>query len=267
MFARQLVALGLACIPLIGIAAEPLVRIQEGDLPIIISAPHGGTREIPGSKPREGKGLPTGSAGYFTGRDTGTEELALEIATELERVTRRKPSYVIASYHRKFLDCNRPANLAYEDDFAKAVYGEYHGALEKFTRASTTRYGGGLVIDVHGQGTSASTVYRGTKNGTSTALMQKRFGAGIHNGPTSVFGQLKAKGWKVFPEGDGKEQGGFTGGYITQTYGSTTFGTDAIQFEFGADYRSSEEKRKATAKVLVEVLTKVIALYEKRTGE
>ncbi|HEY1187474.1 MAG TPA: hypothetical protein VGE74_07435, partial [Gemmata sp.] len=55
---------------------SPLVRAEKGALPVIISAPHGGTRDVPGVAPRKGDGLPTGGNGFFSGRDGGTEELA-----------------------------------------------------------------------------------------------------------------------------------------------------------------------------------------------
>ena len=53
-------------------------------------------------------------------------------------------------------------------------------------------------------------------------------------------------GWKVYPSpADGKEQSGFTGGYIVQTHGShRPEGVDAIQLEFGADYRDKANRKK-----------------------
>ena len=53
-----------------------LVFVQTGDLPIILSAPHGGTGEVPGVTERTGAGLATGPSGFFTGRDTGTGQAA-----------------------------------------------------------------------------------------------------------------------------------------------------------------------------------------------
>ena len=60
---------------------------------------------------------------------------------------------------------------------------------------------------------------------------------------------------------DGKEQSGFTGGYIVQTYGSHQgFGIDAIQLEFGADYRNAEARAK-TAAALADALAEYAQRY------
>jgi N-formylglutamate amidohydrolase len=240
----------------------PMVVLQEGTLPIIISAPHGGARAIPGSAPRKGKGMAKGSSGFFTGRDPGTEELARLLAAELTRITGKKPYLVVATFHRKYLDCNRPVEIACEDDAAKVVYETYHGALAQYRAALMKRFGGGLVVDLHGQGSSRQKVFRGTKNGVTTAPMRERFGEGIQTGPDSFLSRLKARGWIVHPEGDGKEQKGFTGGYITRTCGIG--GTDAIQLEFGASYRVGEQNQRATAAAMASVLAEMAQYY---TGE
>jgi hypothetical protein len=60
---------------------------------------------------------------------------------------------------------------------------------------------------------------------------------------------------------DQKEQSGFTGGYIVLTYGShKALPIDAIQLEFGAEYRVAS-KRKETAKVLADALEAYADLY------
>src|SRR5579884_4228768 len=96
-----------------------LVATQEGELPVILSAPHGGLRPIPGVPERKGDGLAKGPSGFFTGRDTGTEELALQIARAIEAKMGKKPYYVIARFHRKYIDANRPPEIAYESPKAR----------------------------------------------------------------------------------------------------------------------------------------------------
>ena len=72
-----------------------LVFVQAGDLPIILSAPHGGTGEVAGVLERTGAGLATGPSGFFTGRDTGTEELAQEVIDAIKKRFGKSPYVVI----------------------------------------------------------------------------------------------------------------------------------------------------------------------------
>lgn len=240
---------------------DSLVRIQKGDLPIIISAPHGGRKDIPGSTPRTGEGQVKGGKGFSAAWDAGTEELAFELAAEIFRVTGKKPYVVVGSFKRNFLDCNRGPAIAYSDAAAQAVYEVYHGSLRDHCKEVVARFGSGLVVDLHRQGTSAHTVYRGTKNGKSVTALRAKLGEGIHDGSDSVLGRLKTLGWNVHPDPGAKEQAGFSGGFITQTYGSDVSSTDAIQFEFGADYCKTEDQRKATAQVLAKVLAELAKTY------
>ena len=71
------------------------------------------------------------------------------------------------------------------------------------------------------------------------------FGDKAHNGPKSFFGLMDAQKMKVFPTNGSKERAGFTGGYIVQTYGGNKgHGIDAIQLEFGGDYRTKDNQKK-----------------------
>lgn len=239
---------------------DKLVAIQAGEIPIILSAPHGGTFPVPNTSPRKGEGIPAGPKGFFTGRDSGTEELCLEVSAAIAVRLKHKPYHVIAKFHRKFIDSNRPSEIGYEDPDAKSVYDAYHGALENFCRDVQHKHRRGLLLDIHGQGSARDTVFRGTQNGKTVTLLRQRFGESAHVGPESLFGTLNTLGWNVHPRSEEREQAGFTGGYIVQTYGSHQgHGIDAIQLEFGADFRSPSN-RKRTADTLAEA----VELYRTR---
>jgi N-formylglutamate amidohydrolase len=241
-------------------AEEPLVFIQAGELPIILSAPHGGQLPIPDVDEREQNGRPTGGAGFVKARDSNTEELARQVAKAIEERFGRKPFAVIARTHRKFLDPNRPASLAYDDPDAKPVYETYHKGLAEACQKVQNEFKRGLLLDIHGQGTAADTVFRGTQNGKTVKLLAERYGDDAVHGGTSLFGRLKSRGWKVHPDPfDGKEQAGFTGGYIVQSYGShQAVGVDAVQLEFGAEYRTKDHREKVAKE-----LTAAVADYAK----
>lgn len=220
---------------------SPLVAVRKGDFPVILSAPHGGTKDVPDVPPRKGVGLPVGGTGFFAGRDGGTTELAEAIAKAVEEKTGKKPYLVAALFHRKYIDANRPPDIAYEDPKAKATYDAYRGALAAFCKEVRTKHGRGLVLDVHGQGAIKDAVIRGTKDGKTVALLRQRFGEKAHTGPESFFGLLATEGVKVHPEKlEDTEYPTLNGGHIVQTYGGGDFGTDAIQLEFGGAYRDAK---------------------------
>ena len=227
-------------------ATPDLIIFQQGDLPVVISAPHGGSLPFPGVEPRKGEGMEAGPAGFRVVRDGGTEELALEVARQLAVRMQGTPSFVISRVHRRYVDFNRPPNIAVEDPRARVVYDQYHAALGDAVRAIREKHPTGLLIDIHGQGTSAATAYRGTSNGRTVSGLKSKIGEQFFHGPTSLPGLLKKRGWTVHPDPfDGKEQAGFTGGYIVKTYGShQPEGIDAIQWELGADYRKTSVRER-----------------------
>ena len=175
----------------------------------------------------------------------------------------KKPYYVVAKFSRKYIDANRPKEVAYESADAKPVYDYYHSTLARFCKEVRKNHSRGLFLDLHGQGTARDTIFRGTKDGKTVALLVQRYGEKAHNGPDSLFGLLAARCCKVIPDPKlgGKERAGFTGGYIVQTYGSHQGdGIDADQLEFGGEY-SDEAKIKDTAAKLADAIDAYAKLY------
>lgn len=216
--------------------ANKLLSVWAGTLPLILSAPHGGREPIPGVPLRRGVGV----AQFTTGRDNNTDELAEAVALKLGERLGVKPFVVIGRFDRKFLDVNRPAAGAYESAAAKPFYDAYHRALEELSDKVRAQWGGGLLLDLHGQGAEVETIYRGTDNGETVAALVQRYGKEALSGPKSIFGQLTAKGYKVLPDPSGSErERRYVGGYTARTYGSHR-GTkiDAIQMEIGTNLRA-----------------------------
>jgi N-formylglutamate amidohydrolase len=250
MLFRSLV-LFVALTPDCGRGDEELLIIHEGDLPIVISAPHGGAIELPDVPIRKGEGLKKGGAGFFSGRDGGTEELALEVVKRLDEKLPGAPSCVISRVHRKYVDFNRPPEIGVEHDKARTIHDSYHQSLQSTVRRIRERFGSGLLVDIHGQGSSATTVFRGTSNGLTVQGLRMKLGEESHTGEHSLLGLLKTTGWKVHPDPfSDKEQSGFTGGHIVRTYGShRPDGIDAVQLEFGADYRKAAAREKVAGQL------------------
>lgn len=245
-----LVALAPAASRVRAQSSSDLVTSQEGHLPIILSSPHGGTKPIPGVPERM-----VGGAGKFVKlRDGDTDILAFKLADEIERAMGARPFLVVAHFHRKYLDANRPVAGAYESGLAKPHYDAYHDALRDACRDVCGRWGSGILIDIHGQGTDAEAIFRGTINGKTVQGLLKKFGKGAISGPDSIVGQLAARGHKILPPCDdpGARETQWVGGHILQTHGVGT-GVDGIQLEFGRSFRKPDTLD-ATAKDVAEAI-------------
>lgn len=256
----------LALVAPVAHAADDLVLIREGTLPIILTAPHGGRVAMKDIEPRNSSDSAKVEAsraygGLSLDGDANTDVLAQGIATEIERLTGKAPYLVMARFTRRYIDANRPAKLAYDDPKAQPTYDLYHGAIRRFVDEVSKKYPAGLLIDVHGQAKDSKVVMRGTNNGRTVAKLIKRAGESAVVGPDGVFGQLEAKGFAVFPPNSAPPSGthenaGYNGGYTVSLYGSNRpNGIDAVQFEFGTKYRVSgstvERYAKGAAAALV----------------
>ena len=226
---------------------QSLLTIWAGSLPIILAAPHGGRQAIPGIAPRRGVGV----SQFTVVRDGNTAELAAAVAHKLTARMAAAPFLVVADFERKYLDTNRPAALAYESSAAKPYYDAYHRALEQAVEQVRQKWGGGHLLDIHGQGAEADSIFRGTDNGKSVSLMAQRFGREALTGAKSILGQLATRGYKIIPAiaGDERERR-YRGGYTTQTYGSHRgTGLDAIQLELGTSLRAKANLERTAADI------------------
>lgn len=212
---------------------KKLILSQKGDLPIIISAPHGGTLAIPDA-PLRGK---TETPQFSVAWDSGTDAFAEKCAEEVFALTGKKPYFVIAKFSRKYADANRSEVNGTESEAGAEVYRQYHDLLRTYTQEVKTEFGSGLVIDIHGQGSEKATCFRGTNNRGSV----KGFPEEMLTGEKSFLGVFEAGGVLMNPNNadrKGKENPNYGGGFITQTYGAKgKTGLMSIQLEFGSIYR------------------------------
>jgi N-formylglutamate amidohydrolase len=215
--------------------ARNFLTVWTGELPIILTAPHGGRQAVPGMAARRGIGVPQ----FTVERDNNTAELAELVAGKVSERMGAKPFLVIAHFERRYIDANRVETAAYESAEAKAYYDAYHGAIEAALQRMRQNWHAGLLLDIHGQGAEAETIFRGTDNGKSVSALEQRFGREAIAGPKSILGQLASKGYKIEPDAPNDRERRYTGGYTTRTYGSHRGGRiDAIQLEFGTQLRA-----------------------------
>lgn len=219
------------------IAADPdsLVMARTGQLPILITVPHGGSEVVPN--------VPLRSRGT-TSTDAGTIQLAEALARHLTTSLGGPPYVVAARFSRKYIDANRAAAEAFDAPTAKPAYDAYHGHIRHFIAQIRERFPrGALLLDVHGQSEDSGVVHRGTRNGATVAALIRRHGPEALSGPNSVLGIVRAKGYHVFPPntpvGNPPEDRRYNGGYTVHTYGSgTPGGLDALQIEVGRTLRT-----------------------------
>lgn len=222
------------------------ITTREGELPVIISAPHGGTVTIPGADERKGGAE---IAQFTTVRDINTDLLALELADVLKKKMGKSPHVVVARFSRKYIDANRPASGAYESEKTRPIYDAYHQALASACKNVQSKWGSGLLLDIHGQSVQADAIFRGTLNGKSITLLTQRYGSSALTGKYGFQKRLEDKGYLFKPGADTSDkETRFTGGYITQHYGSHTgYGIDAIQLEMGGKYTGRTHRAKTAS--------------------
>jgi N-formylglutamate amidohydrolase len=234
--------------------ANLLVSAGTGDLPIIISAPHGGRQTIPGLPERRGIGVPQFSAQ----RDNNTAELTHLVLAKLHQQLGARPFGIVADFERKHVDANRAPEHAYESAGAKVFYDAYHRSLGAAAERVRQRWGHGFLIDIHGQTAEQEAIFRGTDNLKSVSRLVARHGIRALSGANSVLGYLHARGYQIRPNLNGHErEKHYTGGYTTQTYGSHR-GTeiDVMQLELGANLR-----RKANLERTANDLAQAIVVF------
>lgn len=241
-----------------------------GRLPVILSAPHGGTRS-----PHE---IRDRTEGYTIG-DAHTQELTRLIAAALTDLTGQAPHVVISHLTRKKLDPNRTVQVAAEgDSLAERAWADYHGFIESAKEAVTSGWGAGLYLDIHGHGHRTPWVELGylisidVLNGADAqldaiprhamhALTQATAApvSALIRGPQSLGALLEARGYRAVPSpsdpGPGRADY-FTGGYSTFRHGSAFRGTiSAIQIEHPRQgVRDDPADRRAYARHLAEAL-------------
>jgi len=243
-----------------------MVSRHRGTLPVILSCPHEGEQQPVGVPERTGS-VP-GCPPFKTSRDLHTREITTRVAQRLLDIYGEAPYVVIAEFHRKYIDANRPAECAYEVPAAQQYYDEYHNTLRNFVDEIRAETGGvGLLFDIHGTlviEEDPADLYLGTDNRkTVTHLLQvdpqalwRRRGLRGFLGP-------QAAGYVVSPKQPNiDETKDVDGGYTVRTYGSShDDGVDAIQFEIASTLRNDGDKRAAFVENLAYAIGNFAARY------
>jgi hypothetical protein len=256
------------------------IEFRAGTLPIIVSAPHGGSLE-----PAE---IPSRTSGT-TVTDVATEDLARAVADALASKTGRQPSLVICRLKRTKVDVNREIGEGTQGNpFAEQAWREFHGFLDAARALATTAHGRALLVDVHGHGHPKPRVEIGYLLGaadldrtdsdlddpawarqssirTLAAESGLRFSA-LLRGPESLGGRLDRAGYLAVPGPATPSPGSdpyFEGGYITRRHGSADGGpVSAVQLELPSPgVRDTPASRAHFAAVLADALAAFFAAH------
>lgn len=120
------------------------VSYVPGDLPLIVSAGHGGTLE-----PEE---IPDRTEGTMV-TDANTDALAMVMADSLEARFGARPHLILSHVRRRKLDVNRELGEAAQGNpLAEHAWREYHGFIDHARRRVEEEHGAGFYVDVHGHG-------------------------------------------------------------------------------------------------------------------
>ena len=215
------------------------VETHQGNLPLIITVPHGGSFKY--------ESLPDRENGIM-GIDSKTIEIALELIKYLKKHNptldnlNLSPSYVISLIHRSKIDFNRDEFIAFNQNsnLAKMIYNYYHHNIAQFIKHNLNTFNSSLLIDIHGfesdkrpEGFRDVDIVLGSNNLKSIfgySVPKKIWGKNIRGKLVKAFNRA---GILVAPGHHLRREYVLTGGYTTTKYGASNIvNSQSIQIEF-----------------------------------
>ncbi len=220
---------------------QSYVEYVPGELPLILSAAHGGALT-----PAE---IPDRTSGT-TVTDTNSGETLLAVREALVERTGKAPHVVISHLRRTKLDPNREiVEAAAGNPFAENAWHEFHAYLEVASATVTKTYGSGCYLDIHGHGHAIARAELGyllsstQLNRTDAEINAQGLAAQssiralaassplpfaqLLRGSTSLGGLMQGQGIRSVPSPGDPSPGSaeyFTGGYNTRRHGSLAAG-------------------------------------------
>ena len=250
------------------------VEYIPGELPVILSAPHGGLL-APSEISDRGYGV--------TLNDTNTLDLTLRMRQALIDLTGYAPHTILSHLRRVKLDPNREIGEAAQDDpYAELAWNEFQDWIVTARSIVTSQFGEGMYFDIHGHAHDIARIELGylltsdELNRTDAALdglptvrrsSIREIGrtatipfSRVLRGPTSFGGLLAEEDVPSVPSPADPGPGAapyFRGGYNTRVHGSVGDGEviSGIQLEHHyAGIRDTEENRRAYAEKVARVI-------------
>lgn len=223
------------------------VELGIGDIPLVISVPHGGTFRDAELEDRDCSDI----GRVVKGVDSRTISTARAIEQAFVQTEGKQPYFVIAHLARRKMDPNREINLATcNDPFAEIAWENYHSSIDAALKDAIEKFGYAIFIDLHGHGHSVPRLEMGyalDKNQLQTAfkneesiLFEKssmfnllnvaKQGVELHDaifGPNSLGSIFENEGFPATPSKQdvypAKDEAFFSGGHITRKFTSTDY--------------------------------------------
>jgi len=130
---------------------DKAVEFIPGDMPLVITVPHGGTMQMWGVPDRV-QGC-AGSKRIVTSADSNTVELARKIQQTFFETYGARPYIVIAHIARRKIDLNRDLQeAACGHPGMEKIWKNWHDFAHAAVTMASEKFGGALYIDLHGHG-------------------------------------------------------------------------------------------------------------------
>lgn len=252
-----------------------------GELPVILSAPHGGSL-----RPEE---IPDRTYGT-TVTDLNTNELARAVDSALVRLTGKHAHVVIVRLHRVKLDANRDITEGTQGDAeAEQAWQEFQRFIAGAKTVVDQRYTGGLYIDLHGHGHAIQRLelgylltahdlarpddslddqpaYEVLSSIRTLSVRSPLSFSELLRGPSSLGALLEAEGYPAVPSNATADPGDdeyFAGGFNTAMHGCRAGGVICgVQIEANRiGVRDTEENRARFAAALARVIEQYLAVH------
>ncbi|MFX1313056.1 MAG: hypothetical protein ACFFHD_10635 [Promethearchaeota archaeon] len=232
------------------------IEFNRGNIPLIISVPHGGTLNC--------AFIPKRLRGIF-GIDKSTIEFAKDLVSKFALLNSKSPSYIISKIHRSKIDLNRNKNEAYNQNslIAREVYTFYHYKIRDLILDNLRTFNYSLLIDIHGfeannrpSGFRDVDIVLGTNNLESFfpyPIPRKDWDKNLRGDIIRKFIMLNIP---IAPGHPKRKEYILTGGYITLQYGASKINnSQSMQIEFSDRIRVIDEDLRA---IVLENLAKVL---------
>jgi len=262
---------------------ENYIEYYAGNLPIILSAPHGGNLV-----PNE---ISDRTYGTIV-TDLNTYELTKTIMDSMFARFGAKPHVILSKLKRTKLDPNRDSlEAAQENKYALRAWQEYHFYIESAKRKVSSDFGSGLFLDIHGHGQNPdgfydlrswlgyllagddldqsdeilNTVTYHNKSSIKAWVDSSSYSfIEVLRGSSSFGAILDSLGFKSVPSINDPGPTGmryFSGGYNTKRHGSSDGGTiSAIQLELP---KPGIRESQSTISNFSKIITSAISIFYK----